>query len=675
MRNSFTLQSAVLAALSAPLCGQILTSPAGFTIEATAPGGLSSPIQTSAIFVQQSGGGPSAARPQTNNAGFTTRGAASSGLTPAQLTETIQAEVALSPTTINLPFTENTATLRLDFTPATSMPSRVDAYAFGEGGERRLAQGLTTGQSFTLDAIRPGTNLVPIEFPYSGGNLLAGREQVTVTRANPFADDALPRTWYFAEGAVNETMATYFLIANPFPDPVTIEAEFLLESGESRTVPFEVAGFSRLTIDPASFVSGTGLSTVIRTAGNRGVVAERAMYTRANGSFAASHSSLGAPNLSPEWYFAEGAQKGSEPQSIPFQTFILLGNPNETAVEAVVRFFPEGGSPLALPFRVEARRRLTIDASAFPELAGRGFSTQVKVPSGAGIVAERATWWRNDNETAPTFTEGTVSNGATAPATSWYFSEGNTTEGDEFILLLNPGTEPTDVSIQYLFSDDKSDVIPVRLSGGERRTINLRYDAAGVGLNRIHATSVTATAPIVAERSAFLTGANGRTVAAHTSLGSPAPATDWVLPEGTLSQGFTTRVTLSNPGDAPAEVVLAAFTESAGGTEVLQRLTIPGKRSQSIDLATLPHLAQRSFFTLVKATAPIVVERTSVVTFGTRRSATNSMGFALVPPQAKSATVTATTDPAKPPVVTATPTASLLPTPTPTPIPTPTPVR
>jgi hypothetical protein len=198
--------------------------------------------------------------------------------------------------------------------------------------------------------------------------------------------------WYFAEGYTAEGYDTYLLLSNPGEIPVQAKVSFLKENGEVVEQACAIAPHSRYTlaVDDVPGMDAAAFSMEVEASGP--IVAERAMYFAA-GRKTDGTVSLGALQPSPDWYFAEGYTAEG------FETYLLLANPGEDAVNAWIYFFLEGGEVVDYVFQVGPRSRFTMPVNAFPVVGAASFSVQVHADG--PIVAERAMY----------FNKGTIQGG------------------------------------------------------------------------------------------------------------------------------------------------------------------------------------------------------------------------------------------------------------------------
>src|SRR5262249_32517918 len=139
--------------------------------------------------------------------------------------------------------------------------------------------------------------------------------------------------------------------------------------------------------------------------------------------------------------FAEGSQGF-------FHTFFLLLNPQPTANVAHVTYVFEDATSIQRDFPMGPTSRLTVDAGADPALINRSFGASVIFDQPG--MAERSMYFG----ATPLFSGGTASAGVTAPATTWQMAEGATGSFfNTFVLVANPGDDPTTATMTYLLDN------------------------------------------------------------------------------------------------------------------------------------------------------------------------------------------------------------------------------
>jgi P pilus assembly chaperone PapD len=265
------------------------------------------------------------------------------------------------------------------------------------------------------------------------------------------------------------------------------------------------------------------------------------------------------------WYLAEGATSGG------MEEWVLVENPNPLPVQ-IDMAFDTGGGELVLPelqgVYIPAESRSTFNLASYT--TNSDISTRVTV-SGGEIICERAMYEAGRQW-------GTDSVGTTTASDTWYLAEGSTAGGMEtFILIQNPGTEPAEVSVDFLTDEEvvegPRDLIPAHT----RRT----YKANDWTTSYDVSTRVTSNKKIVCERAMY----SGDQTWAHDSIGATAPALVWYLAEGSTDGGMETYILVQNPNPGPVTVDLALMTgEGEGKPPELQGQILAGNSRRSFPL-------------------------------------------------------------------------------------------
>ena len=162
---------------------------------------------------------------------------------------------------------------------------------------------------------------------------------------------------------------------------------------------------------------------------------------------------------------------------------------------------------------------------------------------------------------------------------------------------------------------------PCASCGRVAKTITRTYDLPPASRTTIHvndvpgledtdvAGDVSATAPIVAERSMYRSTPQEPLRLGHASMGVPSAATEWFLAEGATGAFFDLYVLIANPSAVDADVQVR-FAKPDGST-VTRQYAVRAHSRQSIYVDDIPDLANSAIATTVTSTnaVPIVVER------------------------------------------------------------------
>ena len=404
------------------------------------------------------------------------------------------------------------------------------------------------------------------------------------------------QTWYFAEGSTQPPFDTWFLVQNPGIVPATIRFTFQLPEGGTITRFFSVGPTSRFSLYANQVIPNQAFSTRIDS--DQQVFAERAMYVGYDGT-----AVTGIPGPDRTWLFAEGAT------TLPFQTWLLLQNPNPQPTTATITYLLQGGAaPRTQSLSLPPLSRTSVFVNQV--LPNQAFSA--RVASDLPIVAERAMYRFPGNA-------ATADPGVTRPNPYWRFPDGNTTQGavpvDTFLLLQNPNDTPVGVAIDLVQNGTRS--LHIRqLPPHSRVSVFLNE----VLPNARFGIEVNADLPIIAERSEFF-GIEPR--GAIATAGSTNPSTTWLLPEGSTQPPFTEVIAIFNDSGA---LMSAHLDFQLPSGEVIGRdLTIGPNRTVWVNVnAVVP---EQPVSTKVTTSVPSFVERLMFMNKSGALGGTDAMGI------------------------------------------------
>jgi len=183
---------------------------------------------------------------------------------------------------------------------------------------------------------------------YWGPNWQGGHASMGVTSTSP--------VWNFAEGAAGDAFDTYYLILNPNATAVTLNVTYFGPKGAILSKAYPIGAGARATIYLNSEIGyGMAVAAQLSTAGGEGVVAERSIYWGRD--WVDGSNAVGSTAAAVSWYVPEGLV------SPGFDTFVLVGNPNDTPVNFTITVYSAtGGLPLSVPYStaIPAKGRVTI---------------------------------------------------------------------------------------------------------------------------------------------------------------------------------------------------------------------------------------------------------------------------------------------------------------------------
>ena len=344
---------------------------------------------------------------------------------------------------------------------------------------------------------------------------------------------------------------------------------------------------------------GMGVAFSTKLASSQNIIVERSMYWPNGAGTQGGHTTTGVTSPALEWYLAEGYTGQN------FSTYILIQNPNDQAANVEVTYMPDEGDNVVKTITVAANSRFTIVASDSdgPGIGlNKAFATKVVSTNGEPIVVERAMYFAN---------EGHEAMAVTSPNKTWFLAEGYTDLGfGTFILIQNPNSVPTDVTLTYMLTDGSTVKKTCTVAANARFTVVASENTTfGVGGGQTFSTRLDSTQPIIVERAMYWP--NGDTTqGGHDSPGVTAPAYTWDLAEGYTGAGFDTRILVQNPNSAWADISIT-YMKQGGGTVIktvsiqpFARFTIIGSENNLFGVG--PDLA---FSTRITSNQPIIVER------------------------------------------------------------------
>lgn len=246
------------------------------------------------------------------------------------------------------------------------------------------------------------------------------------------------RHWYLAEGYTGGAFDTYLLLFNPNNKPATTTVTYLVEGGAPAVQQFELPPLYRGTTLVNAVPGLAGKSVAMKVESGRPVVAERTVYFSygiPNG-INGGDCTIGTSEASKTWYLAEGCTGHF------FDEYILVLNTNPEPANVSAVFYPATG-PCGYQFQVAPNSRGTVAVDSIPGLENA--DTAALITSDRDVTVERTMYDARDSRRG-----GHCSSGISEAANDWYFAEGYTGGTfDEYLLLLNAGTESANVRVVF----------------------------------------------------------------------------------------------------------------------------------------------------------------------------------------------------------------------------------
>ncbi|MHB8896946.1 MAG: FG-GAP repeat domain-containing protein, partial [Candidatus Geothermincolia bacterium] len=373
----------------------------------------------------------------------------------------------------------------------------------------------------------------------------------------------------------------YILMMNPGGTAAHVTLELMNEKAEKKNVEMTINPYSRSTAFINRYMPGCGVSA--RVTSDVPIISERSMYFNFQGKWKGGTDSAGASTASKTWYLAEGYTSGN------FDEYVLVQNPQKSAVNVDMAFMREGQAPVYASFSIKPESRFTLNVKDVPGCQSASIST--KIDASAPVICERSMYFNYNG-----FVGGHNSGGVTAPATRWYLAEGYTAQSyDTYVLVQNPGAETASVTLNLLRKDGYTQKVSFQLPAQSRKTVRLD-DVPGFAAAEV-STDVTSNKGVIAERAMYF-DAGGRT-GGHDSAGASAPAPEWYLAEGYTGGQFDEYVLVMNPGDTPISVKTTFMPAKGSATSRMDTLKPHSRFTIHVD--EQPGLDNAEVSTLVEA--------------------------------------------------------------------------
>ena len=315
---------------------------------------------------------------------------------------------------------------------------------------------------------------------------VVGAAVVLALAAAPPPATAQQTRWYLAEGSTGPFFEEEVLAINP-TDQTAAGIVRVYRDGAAVDVPIAIPPRRRITL-PVNLLPGlaTGETSALVDTSASGVpiFVEWTIYWN---SRRGGHNAGGVEAPQTTRTSARARPATSSARSI------LLVNPNPSAVSVTVRLLSDDAAPVDFPYTVGGNSRLTIPVNNLPRFRSANFATVVTASQ--PVFVERAMYWLG-------FQGGHDATAVASLSTVWRFAEGFT-GGDFETYFLLANTTGASISSTLSFFTHSGAVITktVPIGPNSRRTVRVRdypelVDAA-------FATTITASAPIVAERAMY----------------------------------------------------------------------------------------------------------------------------------------------------------------------------
>jgi hypothetical protein len=195
---------------------------------------------------------------------------------------------------------------------------------------------------------------------------------------------------------------------------------------------------------------------------------------------------------------------------------------------------------------------------------------------------------------------GSYSVGAVSPGTSWQFADGYTVGSfQEFLTIVNPGGRQAHVHLHLVSDQGHAHDNNLTVPASSRRTVlvaDLLQDTAV-------SASITSDVPVVAERLQQF-GSVGQGVT--TTIGTPSGSTTLYVDPGHLPNRAQGHLSLYNPGDKPATVMLSIINTHGQTVRTLSKY-IAARHRATVDLTA--RYGTANLGAIITSDVPVVAEK------------------------------------------------------------------
>lgn len=376
---------------------------------------------------------------------------------------------------------------------------------------------------------------------------------------------AVPYTWYFAEGYTGPGFDQWLTLENPGAADSHVHVTYYTPSGAPIVKVHTVPAHSRYTIY-VNLDLGQNLENSVKIESQYPLICERPMYFQYSGiggyRWTGGHDVMGALQADRNWYFAEGTTL------LGFDEYLLVQNPNPVEATLQVTYFVNGGEPIHRRHVVAANSRYTIYVNLD---AGQNVEVSTTVRSeNVPVICERSLYFDYAGIYGRDWTGGHDIVGANSLGLQFYFAEGYIAPNfDQWLTLVNPGTATANVTLTYYRNGGPIAVTNHHVPGESRYTVFCNADL-GDFVAEI-SMRLESDQYILAERPMYFdyAGMAGHSwTGGHDVMGSDGIANDWYFAEGYTGTDFENWLTIENPNAAAAHIQITYYTRDAGALPV-----------------------------------------------------------------------------------------------------------
>ena len=291
------------------------------------------------------------------------------------------------------------------------------------------------------------------------------------------------------------------------------------------------------------------------------------------------------------WYFAEGNTHSG------FDEWLLIQNVDtSTESDVTITYYNRSGNTTTQDITVGAETRYSVNVtntlSSVTGFSGTDIGAKV-VGTGGNIKVTRSMYWGANWLGAHSF------KGSTSLATTWYLAEGSINGFDEYILILNPNSSASTVTITYYSGTGEQITEPaITVPASSRYTVKVN-DSSLLNIFSNLGCKIVSTETIAVERAMY------QDTYGHCSLGATSTATTWYFAEGCTAGNFTTFLSLLNTNSTAVTATITFYKDDSTSSQSTQ--TINANTRKAINLADI--IPNAHFATKISSTGAITAER------------------------------------------------------------------
>lgn len=174
---------------------------------------------------------------------------------------------------------------------------------------------------------------------------------------------------------------------------------------------------------------------------------------------------------------------------------------------------------------------------------------------------------------------------------------------EEYLLLFNPSSNPSDVEISFMCEDGKVQIVPLAVGANSRMTI--RADDYVPGRDVSCSVKSKNDVPILAERAMYFDFEKGK--GGSCAEGAPSLGTQWYFAEGSTAWGFSTYILVQNPSEKGTEVNFSLMRSDGFSTN--KSYTVFPTSRFTLDVSSVPGFEKADFSAAMSSTEPVAAER------------------------------------------------------------------